>query len=110
MLHPSYTELIKIVNGDAEDHDTPVVNSRYSIVLATAKRARQIIDGQDPMSIPKVNKPLSVAVDEMKNGLLKVETENIAEDTKEIAMESVLVDEIVEDIVEDFAEDQLEEE
>ena len=45
MLHPSYTELIKVVNSEVEDGDTPVVNSRYSIVLATAKRARQIIDG-----------------------------------------------------------------
>ncbi|MFQ9150494.1 MAG: DNA-directed RNA polymerase subunit omega [Blautia sp.] len=45
MLHPSYTELIKVVNGDVEEGDTPVVNSRYSIVLATAKRARQLIDG-----------------------------------------------------------------
>ena len=45
MLHPSYTELIKVVNSEVEYGDTPVVNSRYSIVLATAKRARQIIDG-----------------------------------------------------------------
>ena len=37
MLHPSYAELIKVVNGDVEEGDTPVVNSRYSIVLATAK-------------------------------------------------------------------------
>ena len=33
MLHPSYAELIKVVNGDVEEGDTPVVNSRYSIVL-----------------------------------------------------------------------------
>lgn len=104
MLHPSYTELIKIVNGEAEDKDTPVVNSRYSIVLATAKRARQIIDGKEPMSVPKVNKPLSIAVDEMRNGLLKIEAEPEADE----AVENVLVEEIVEDIVEDLAEDQLE--
>ena len=42
MLHPSYTELMKIINQDSED-DTPVINSRYSIVMATAKRARQIV-------------------------------------------------------------------
>jgi DNA-directed RNA polymerase subunit omega len=38
MLHPSYTELMKLINQDSED-DTPVINSRYSIVMATAKRA-----------------------------------------------------------------------
>ena len=107
MLHPSYTELIKIVNGDNEDNDTPVVNSRYSIVLATAKRARQIIDGKDPMSMPKINKPLSIAVDEVKKGLLKIEPET-EEVTEEATAESDLTDEILQDISEDAAEDQLE--
>ena len=41
MLHPSYTDLMKVVNQDVEEGDTKIVNSRYSIVLATAKRARQ---------------------------------------------------------------------
>lgn len=109
MLHPSYTELIKIVNGDTEESDTPVVNSRYSIVLATAKRARQIIDGQDPMSIPKVNKPLSIAVDEMRKGLLKVETENIAEDEKEIPVDGMMLDDAAEEVREDNIEEETEE-
>ena len=42
MLHPSYTDLMKVVNQDVEEGDTKIVNSRYSIVLATAKRARQL--------------------------------------------------------------------
>ncbi len=75
MLHPSYTELLKIVNSESEDADTPVVNSRYSIVLATAKRARQIIDGKQPMSAPKIYKPLSIAVDELQKGYLRIEPE-----------------------------------
>ena len=45
MLHPSYTDLMKVVNSEVGEGDTPVVNSRYSIVMATAKRARQIIAG-----------------------------------------------------------------
>lgn len=45
MIHPSYTELIQAVNKDVEESDTPVCNSRYSIVLATSKRARQLIAG-----------------------------------------------------------------
>ena len=43
MLHPSYTELMKVINGDSEEEK--VISSRYSIVLASAKRARQIIAG-----------------------------------------------------------------
>ena len=46
MLHPSYTDLMKVVNNEVEPGDTPVVNSRYSIVMATSRRARQIIAGE----------------------------------------------------------------
>ena len=45
MLHPSYTDLIKVVNSWVETWEEPVVNSCYSIVLAAAKRARLIISG-----------------------------------------------------------------
>ena len=37
MLHPSYTDLMKVVNKDVEEGDSKVVNSRYSIVMATSK-------------------------------------------------------------------------
>ena len=49
MLHPSYNELINAVNKDVEQGEPPVVQSRYSIVIATAKRARQLIsqDGEN---------------------------------------------------------------
>lgn len=43
MIHPSYVELMKVVNDGVEIGEEPVVNSRYSIVIAAAKRARQII-------------------------------------------------------------------
>ncbi|MBS6151765.1 MAG: DNA-directed RNA polymerase subunit omega, partial [[Ruminococcus] lactaris] len=49
MLHPSYTDLMKVVNKDVEEGESKIVNSRYSIVLATSKRARQLIDGDVPM-------------------------------------------------------------
>lgn len=66
MLHPSYTDLMKVVNSGVETGDEPVVNSRYSIVLATSKRARQIISGDDPMiDSPSNTKPLSIAVEEV---------------------------------------------
>lgn len=69
MIHPSYVELMKVVNDGVEIGEEPVVNSRYSIVLATAKRARQIIAGAEPMiENPKCNKPLSIAVEELYRG------------------------------------------
>lgn len=73
MLHPSYTDLMKVVNKDVEEGETKVVNSRYSIVMATAKRAREIIDGSVPL-VPAKNgeKPLSVAIDELNQGKIKV--------------------------------------
>ena len=73
MLHPSYADLINAVNSDVEPGEQPVVQSRYSIVLATAKRARQIIGGEDPM-VPAApgKKPLSVAVQELYEGKVKI--------------------------------------
>ena len=66
MLHPSYSDLMKVVNSEVGQGEAPVVNSRYSIVIATAKRARQIIDGADPMNEKRVcPKPLSMAVEEL---------------------------------------------
>ena len=76
MLHPSYTELMKLINQDSED-DTPVINSRYSIVMATAKRARQIIGGDVPMDDSLDNeKPLSAAVKELEQGKIRILAED----------------------------------
>ena len=64
MIHPSYVELMKVVNNDVAIGEEPVVNSRYSIVIAAAKRARQLIAGADPL-VPNSygKKPLSIAVE-----------------------------------------------
>ncbi len=73
MLHPSYTDLMKVVNSGVEIGEEPVVNSRYSIVLATAKRARQIIGGDEPVIDGMSNqKPLSVAVEEVFNSKVTI--------------------------------------
>ena len=40
MLHPSYAELIQALNSDVVEGEQPVVNSRYSVVLATAKKSK----------------------------------------------------------------------
>ena len=73
MIHPSYTELIQAVNKDVEESDTPVCNSRYSIVLATSKRARQLIAGDDAMVAGTAGKkPLSIAIDELYQQKVKI--------------------------------------
>ncbi|HBA68711.1 MAG TPA: DNA-directed RNA polymerase subunit omega [Lachnospiraceae bacterium] len=75
MLHPSYSDLMKVVNSEVEPGEAPVVNSRYSIVMATSKRARQIIAGEEPMVDGKGKKPLSVAVEELNQGKIKILSE-----------------------------------
>ncbi|MBR1771714.1 MAG: DNA-directed RNA polymerase subunit omega [Lachnospiraceae bacterium] len=72
MLHPSYSDLMQVVNSDVEPGETPVVNSRYSIVMATSKRARQIIAGEDPLVDGNIQKPLSLAVEELNQGKIKI--------------------------------------
>ena len=72
MLHPSYTDLMTVVNSEVEEGETPVVNSRYSVVLATAKRARHLIDGDDALVYSAGKKPLSVAVEELNKGKIKI--------------------------------------
>ena len=65
MLHPSYTDLMNVVNKDVEEGEQPVVQSRYSIVMAASKRARQLVDGAEAMVNPSGSKPLSTAVNEI---------------------------------------------
>lgn len=69
MLHPSYTDLMNIVNSEG---DEPVISSRYSIVMATAKRARQLIAGEEPLVETKHDKPLSIAIEELAGGQIKI--------------------------------------
>lgn len=83
MLHPSYTDLMKTINSEAEG-DTPAVNSRYSIVLATAKRARQLIAGEEAYVDSRGKKPLSIAVEEINKGFVTIEPETEEEEAKEL--------------------------
>ena len=75
MIHPSYTELMEAINEGAEMEDEPLVTSRYSVVLATRKRARQLVrtDGK---------KPLSTAVEEIYKGKVHIlpEEEEVTEE------------------------------
>ncbi|SCP94907.1 DNA-directed RNA polymerase subunit omega [Anaerobium acetethylicum] len=72
MLHPSYTDLMNVVNSEVEIGEQPVVNSRYSIVIATSKRARQIIGGEEPLVNGAGKKPLSIAIEELYKSKVKI--------------------------------------
>lgn len=73
MLHPSYTDLMKVVNSETEEGEEPVVSSRYSIVMATSKRARQLIAGDDTLVEEyEGKKPLSVAVEEFNQAKIRI--------------------------------------
>ena len=88
MLHPSYSDLMKVVNQEVEEGATKIVNSRYSIVLATAKRARQLIDGDEALVATKAGeKPLSVAISELNNSKIKIVAEEATEEVAEDVVE-----------------------
>lgn len=72
MLHPSYTELMKLINDDSSETE---IKSRYSIVIAASKRARQLIDGDEQMVDSDIPKPLTIAVKEMENGKYQLKHE-----------------------------------
>ncbi len=98
MLHPSYTDLMKVVNQDVEEGETKIVNSRYSIVMATAKRAREIIDGNMPLvPVKSGEKPLSVAIDELNQAKIKVAAEDERKEIREPeGQEQAVMEEAVE--------------
>ena len=77
MIHPSYKELINRVNENEAEEGVPVVSSRYSIVMATAKRARQLISGAEPkVKVKSDGKALSAAVQELYEGKVNIMPEN----------------------------------
>jgi DNA-directed RNA polymerase subunit omega len=70
MLHPSYSDLMSRVNDRKEVEDQ--LQSRYSIVIATAKRARQIVDGDEPLVDNDLPRALSLAVIELYEGKIDI--------------------------------------
>lgn len=86
MIHPSYNELIEAINENNEENDNAMlINSRYSLVLATSKRARQLIAGKEPLVSDAANKkPLSIAIEELYKGKVKIlEDTDVEEDLEQ---------------------------
>ena len=56
MINPSIMDLLQ------------KVDDRYSLVMVTSKRARQLIDGREPLVVTKSKKPLTIAINEVNEG------------------------------------------
>lgn len=85
MLTPSYSQLMEKINTDKLEDSK--ITSRYTIVLAVAKRARQIIDGAEPLSETNTDRAVSIAVKEMGEGKIKI---NVEEDFIDESYERML--------------------
>ena len=58
------------VNKPAIDDLCKKDDCRYTLVVESAKRARELVAGSQPLIDPKDKKPVSIAVEEIDRGLL----------------------------------------
>jgi len=70
MLQPSYSELMDVIKKGGEVDNR--VASRYTVVLAAARRARQLTDGHEPLTYATTDRAVSIAVKELSEGKLRV--------------------------------------
>ncbi|MEG2353306.1 MAG: DNA-directed RNA polymerase subunit omega [Clostridium sp.] len=61
MINPSIVELLKIVDN------------RYSLIIATSKRARQLIDKEAVLIDKESFKCLTTAINEVEQGAITIE-------------------------------------
>ena len=71
MFEPSGQELINIAN-ESILNDNEKIKSKYTVIIAAAKRARQLVDEKDERVEEGAN-PLTIAIDEIKNKEVKIE-------------------------------------
>lgn len=70
MFEPSAQKLIDIANESILSENEKV-KSRYTVIIAAAKRARQLVDNNDERVQGGAN-PLTVAVNELKRKDVKI--------------------------------------
>ena len=86
MLRPSYSDLLEVLNKYADTEN--VIGSRYTIVIAAAKRARQLVDHAEPMTTrTKVDRSVSIAVNELWEGKIKIIQNNSSQKEEDIWQE-----------------------
>jgi DNA-directed RNA polymerase subunit omega len=61
------------------------VDCRYTLAVEASKRARELISGVSPLVETKETKPLAVAIDEIKKGLITYIRGEAASDSLEEA-------------------------
>jgi len=83
MLRPSYSELMETI--EQSDKLDSRVTSRYTVVLAAAKRARQITNGANPLTHAPMDRAVSIAVKEMSEGKLRIKVNtDLLEDSQSV--------------------------
>ncbi len=73
MLKPSYAQIMTKLN---EDPEAQKVTSRYSIIIAAARRARELVD-KNEIEIMAGRKPITVAIDELYTGKMKIREQKL---------------------------------
>ncbi|MCL2287336.1 MAG: DNA-directed RNA polymerase subunit omega [Firmicutes bacterium] len=73
MLTPSYSDLMESIRQSGKVD--PRVASRYTVVLAAAKRARQLTEGAEPLTYAPTDRAVSIAVKEMNEGKLRIKVQ-----------------------------------
>ena len=84
-------------------------DNKYQLVLATAKRAREIVDGSDPLVKIDVDNPVSIATKEISEDLVRVITNPVESPVEEetvfpedIIMDAMTTEEIADSQVDDI--------
>ena len=116
MLRPSYSELMDVIT-QGEKLDSRVT-SRYTVVLAAAKRARQLTDGANPLTYAPTDRAVSTAVKEMSEGKLRIRVQDDLLDGnyermlknqyryRNIAVTALSKDDLREDLKDDYTPDR----
>lgn len=71
IVKPTVSELLK------------KANNRYELVIATARRARQIAAGDKPLTDVKEDSPVTLAANEIAEGKVKIIEDNDNSDDEE---------------------------
>lgn len=81
MLKPSATELMKAKK----------IDSKYTLVIATAKRAREIYSKKDNVFVEcKSDKPVSIAVNEIAENKVTLKTSKDVSSHSDLALNDIL--------------------
>lgn len=76
MLYPPISEL------------EAITNSRYSLVIVTAKRARQLLENSEMNKVELTDKPVKLAIQDIASG--KVRCKSAVNDVEEETVEEVV--------------------